>query len=544
MQHVRRSGHPSRYAQAGATALSLMVGACTGELEAGGTRGVHDATPHAPPAMRRLSAQQYLNSVADLLGDGVAPTTTLEADISVNGFVALGTSRMTVSPRGAELYEQAALEVADQAMGDATRRDALVPCTPSGTVDAECAREVITELGHRAWRRPLTPAELDTYTAIATRSAEVLGNFHEGLEMAIAGLLQSPNFLFRVEVGEPIPEGGRRYTSLEMASRLSFALWNSIPDDALLAAGERGELATEEGVREAAWRLLDSPRASTAVRAFFGELLRLEALDRLPQDATDFPLRTETIGASMREGTLLTIEHQLWERDGGYRSLFDSRTTFVDQDLAALYGVPARTEPGFAQVELPADGARGGILGEGHILALLSHASATSPTVRGKFVREALLCQSIPPPPPDVGELPEPSPDLPTMRERLREHRENPACATCHAVTDPIGLGLENFDAIGAFRERENGALIDPSGELDGTSFADARGLGEALRDHPDLTRCLVRNLYRYSSGHVETTREARMLDRVALGFEDEGLRTLMVEIVSSSGFRLTSEAE
>jgi hypothetical protein len=164
--------------------------------------------------------------------------------------------------------------------------------------------------------------------------------------------------------------------------------------------------------------------------------------------------------------------------------------------------------------------------------------------VRGKFVREALLCQSIPPPPPDVGELPEPSPDLPTMRERLREHRENPACATCHAVTDPIGLGLENFDAIGAFRERENGALIDPSGELDGTSFADARGLGDALRDHPDLTRCLVRNLYRYSSGHVETTRETRMLDRVALGFEDEGLRTLMVEIVSSSGFRLTSEAE
>jgi len=190
----------------------------------------------------------------------------------------------------------------------------------------------------------------DTYTAIATRSAEVLGNFHEGLEMAIAGLLQSPNFLFRVEVGEPTPEGGRRYTSLEMASRLSFALWHSIPDEALLAAGERGELATEEGVREAAWRLLDSPRASTAVRAFFSEMLRLEALDRLPQYATDFPFRTETIGASMREGTLLTIQHQLWERDGGYRSLFDSPTTFVDQDLAALYGVPAPTGPGFAQV--------------------------------------------------------------------------------------------------------------------------------------------------------------------------------------------------
>src|SRR5690606_29643853 len=137
----------------------------------------------------------------------------------------------------------------------------------------------------------------------------------------------------------------------------------------------------------------------------------------------------------------------------------------------------------------------------------------------GKFVREALLCQSIPAPPANVGELPEPSPELPTMRERLREHRENPACAGCHSVMDPIGLGLENFDAIGAFRGRENGAIIDPSGELDGALFDDARGLGEALAEHPQITTCLVRNLYRYGSGHVETRGEEPTIQELAGAF-------------------------
>ncbi|MDQ3034674.1 MAG: DUF1592 domain-containing protein [Myxococcota bacterium] len=534
-----------------AAALALAPG-CLGVIDdspagpAGTDPRVRPGEPAAlpSPTMRRLTGDQYRNTVADLLGEGVGPTGALEADSILNGFVALGASRATISPIGAELYERAALEVADQAMSDPTRRAELVPCTPASTADAACAREFVIEFGRRAWRRPLETVEVDTYSMIAVRSAEVLADFYEGIELAIAALLQSPNFLFRVELGEAAPEGRRRFTSLEMASRLSYALWSSTPDETLLAAAERGELATEDGVRREAERMLASPRARSAVRSFFGEMLRLEALDRLPQDPALYPNMSDTIGAAMRESTLRTIETQLFDGDASYRSLFDSRSTFVDAELADLYGLPAPDGGGFVEVELPADGPRAGLLGHGSVLALLSHSHASSPTVRGKFVREALLCQTIPPPPPDVGELPEPSPDLPTMRERLAEHRANPACASCHQVTDPIGLGLENFDAIGAFRELENGATIDPSGELDGTAFADARGLGEALRDHPELTRCLVRNLYRYASGHVETRAEAPMLDALATAFDDGRLRLLLVELVASDGFRHTGAVE
>jgi hypothetical protein len=253
---------------------------------------------------------------------------------------------------------------------------------------------------------------------------------------------------------------------------------------------------------------------------------------------------TDTIGAAMRESTLKTIEHHLLEAELPYRSLFDSRTMFVNSELAALYELRDPEETGFVEVELPEDGPRAGLLGHASLLAALSHSHASSPTLRGKFVRESLLCQTIPPPPPEVGEIPEPSPGLPTMRERLAIHRENPVCASCHAMTDPIGLGLENFDAIGAFRTLENNVVIDASGELDGEVFTDARELGDALRDHPELMRCLVRNLFRFTSGRVETETEAPMLDALAAGHEGGSLRELDVELVTSDGFRRTGPVE
>jgi hypothetical protein len=527
--------------QAGPTGTSRVPGGPTGPGPIG-TLPPGSTEPGALPAptIRRLTQAQYRAAIADLLGDDVAPTGELEPDSILNGLVALGASRVTISPTGAELYEAAALEVAQQAIADPAHRAELVTCSPS----ASCARAFVADFGRLAWRRSLDPVEIETYTAIATRGAEVLGDFHQGIELAIAGLLQSPNFLFRVELGESDADGRRRYTSVEMASRLAFALWETTPDDLLLEAGERGDLATADGVRREAERLLASPRARAAVRGFFGDLLRLEKLDPLIHDPAIFPQATATLGASMREGTLLTVERHLLDDELSYRSLFDTRTTFVDAQLAALYEVPAPSGGGFAEIDLPVDGPRAGLLGQASLLALMSHSHASSPTRRGKFVREALLCGTIPPPPDDVGELPEPSPDLPTMRERLAEHRTNPACATCHAVTDPIGLGLENFDGIGAFRELENDATIDPSGELDGVPFADARELGAALRDHPDLVSCLTRSLFRFAAGHVETDAEEAMLEALATAFDDGTLRQLLIEIVASDGFRLTGAVE
>ncbi len=537
-------------------ALGLLAPGCIGELadrQAGpsgapprtppGTPPIATPTTPAPATLRRLSAAQYTETVRALFGDDLTLAVELEPDTALNGFVAIGSSRATVSPRAAELYEQAALDLADRALLDAPRRASLVPCSPSGGVDAACARTFVASLGRRAWRRPLEAEEVERYATIADESARVLGDFYAGLSMATAGLLQSPHFLFRVESGELLPDGRRRYTGWEMASRLSYALWNGPPDEELLRAAEAGELTTDEGLRTQALRLAHDDRCGATVRDFFAELLRLEGLARLPQDPAIFPQMSPTIGAAMRESTLRGVEAHLMTRGLDYRSLFTSRDVFVDAELARLYGVAEPAAGEWAEVTLPSGGARAGLLGHGSVLAVTGHSHASSPTLRGKFVREALLCQSIPPPPMDVGELPEPSPELPTMRERLAAHRENPACASCHTFMDPIGLGLENFDAIGAYRETENGARIDPTGELDEIAFDDARGLGEALASHPRLTGCLVRNLYRYTTGHVETSGEEPTLAALTTTFDaDSSVRELLVELVSSDGFRYAGE--
>ena len=210
--------------------------------------------------------------------------------------------------------------------------------------------------------------------------------------------------------------------------------------------------------------------------------------------------------------------------------------------MAALYGVPTMLR-GFGPLELPPE--RAGLLTHGAVLASYAHPEVGSPTLRGRFVRTALLCDTIPPPPDDVGEIPEVSEDAVTLRERLAEHRENPSCAGCHARMDPIGLALENFDGIGAYRETENGAVIDASGELDGAEYDDAAGLGNALADHPDLMTCFVRNFYRYATGHIETPGETRSILLLARDFEDSGfIKALLTELLMSEGFRTAGEPQ
>ena len=503
--------------------------------------GIPDTLLPVPGTLRRLSAPQYVQTVKDLFGDSIEVTGELEPDTAVNGFVSVGSSRTTISPRGVEQYETAAFEVAAQVVADTALRSSLVPCAPS---DA-CLREVVETLGRRAWRRPLTPDEIDRYHAIAVDASTTLGDFWGGVEFAIAGLLQSPSFLFRVELGEPDPDDPTRlrYTDWEMASRLSYFLWNTTPDDELLDAAAAGELTDPAGLRLQATRLAESPRARGAVRTFFSEALDLVAMDDIAKDTSIYPMMTPTMGASMREGTLRTIEHLVFETEADYRSFFDTPITYVNDELATIYGLEPPGTGAFEQVMLPADGMRAGILGQAAVLARNSHPTVSSPTLRGKFVRQVLLCQEIPAPPADVGELPEPSPDAPTMRERLAAHRENAACAGCHALMDPIGLGLENFDGIGVFRTTENDVTIDPSGELDGVYFADARELGVALRDHPDLGECLVRNLYRFATGHIETRGEEVSILHLVDGFEDDyAIRSLLVDVVLSEGFRYAGE--
>lgn len=247
---------------------------------------------HAPtsPVLKRLTSTQYVASVRDLLGDAVLIPDEVEPDEAVNGLLTVGSSVTSISPVGVEEYESAAFDLAEQALADPSTRAALVPCAASALRDDACAEAALGDFGRRAWRRPLTEPELARLVGVAGTAADTLGDFDAGLVYGLAGILQSPYFLYRVELGEDDPDvpGGRRYTDWEMASRLSYFLWNTTPDDELLAAAEAGELTTDAGLDAQVDRLLADERAREGVRNFFSEMLQLHALDELNKDPTVF----------------------------------------------------------------------------------------------------------------------------------------------------------------------------------------------------------------------------------------------------------------
>ena len=526
-------------------------GSGTGGSGTGGSGGTSPpAFVPAPATLRRLTLDQYANTVRDLLGANITLPTDLEPDTPLNGLTSIGAARTAFSPRAIEQLETAALSLSQQALADPTARAALVTCTPSAAVDDACARRVVTSFGRRAWRRPLTTDEVNRYTTVATQASMTLMDVWNGLRFAVAGILQSPHFLYREELGTPdaAKPSQRAFNGFEIATRLSYFAWGTTPDDQLLTAAEAGKLSSDAGLREQAERLVASPRARAATEIFFSELLHLADLDDLPQLPNVYPQASATLGASMRAETLRVLEDVAWNGDGDFRSVLETRTTFVNAELAKLYGVPAPAGTGFVKATLPSDGMRLGLLGQGSFLALNAHADSTSPTRRGKFIREVLLCQAIPPPPPDVDTTLPPNSGTAglTMRQRLEKHRSVATCAACHRTMDPIGLGLENFDGIGAFRTSEVGQTIDASGELDGVAFRDARELATALKNHPDFAACVTRSVFRFATGHVETPGEEPAVLDLSRNVAADGyrFRSLLLGLVMSPSFRFTGAPE
>ncbi|MBI5515136.1 MAG: DUF1592 domain-containing protein [Deltaproteobacteria bacterium] len=493
----------------------------------------------APGTLHRLTARQYRNAVRDLLG-AVTPPADLDVDTSLHGFTSVGASQVDVNPRAAELYEAAALDLSGQAFNDAARRVALVGCEPS-RADDDCARGFLARFGRRAFRRPLTGEETGRYVGLSLRTATVFNDPWAGLRYAVAGLLQSPHFLYRVELGQgPSEPQGRRYSDFEVASRLSFFLWDSTPDEALLDAAAAGSLGTREGVRGQARRLLQAPAARPAVQHFFAEWLKLERLDTLSRDPGVYPQFTPSLAASMREELLRVVDELVFTRDADLRELFDGRTTFVNPELARLYNLSGVLGPGFERVTFPEGSPRSGVLTSAGFLSLNAHETVTSPTRRGRFVRQFLLCQELRDPPADVPPLPPPGGVPTTLRQRLEVHRTAASCAGCHALMDPLGFAFENFDPIGAYRTTDNGLPVDPRGTFEGAPFRSARELGSLLRRDPRTSACVTRMLYRHATGHRETEGEARVLASLSEAFtrNDHRLRELLVELVASDGFR------
>ncbi len=431
--------------------------------------------------------------------------------------------------------------------GDTPSRRRIFTCRPAEDAEAAteraCAAEILGTLARRAYRRPATGADVDLLLGFY-EDGRADGGFEPGIEMALRRLLVSPEFLLRVERDPAGADGPYRVSDLELASRLSFFLWSSLPDDELIEAAARGALRDPAVLEAQVRRMLADERSRSLVTSFAAQWLYLRNLPAVSPDFIVFPDFDETLRRALRQETELFFESVLRE-DRSALDLITADYTFVNERLARHYGMPGVAGSHFRRVPLPPGSPRGGLLGHGSILAVTGYATRTSPVVRGKWVLENLLGTPPPPPPPNVPPLnEEKSAAALSMRERMEEHRRNPVCAACHALMDPVGLSLENFDAIGRWRALTAGlAPIDASGGLpDGTTFDGVAGLRQAILDRSDqFVRTLADKLLTYALGRATEHYDAPAVRAVERAAAAGGYRfsDLVLGIVRSTPFQM-----
>ncbi|MFO0637109.1 MAG: DUF1592 domain-containing protein [Nannocystaceae bacterium] len=520
---------------------------------AGDGDGGEDDAPEAEPAvrvqLRRLTREQYNRSIQQLLGADVVLPMALPPDAVDHHFTTVGTAPLPISSFDVEQYEAAAVALADAIVDDETRRAALVGCDPA---TAACLDGFVDSFARLAFRRTLSATESQRYHDLAQATAARFEDPWQGVHATLSAVLASPNFLYIADVGEPDPEveGRRRYTSVEMASRLSFFLWGHGPDAALLDRAEAGELDDAETVAEVAADMMAQPSARDGMGRFFREWLSIEAMSTQTKDAEVFADATPELFGSMAQEIEQMVQHIVFESDESMLSLLDTRTAFVDDRLAAIYGMEAQGG-GMVAVQRADDDPRVGMLGTAAVLSLTSRRARTAPTLRGIYVQQRWRCVDLPPPPPDVDveipDNPEDEPTPSTMREMLEEHDTNPACASCHSVVDPLGLALEHFDAMGRWRNDDRGMTIDDSGKLGESEFHGLAELVALLREDPEVETCMARQLYRYATGHLEQEdQDGPAIVALAEDFAAaEGrLSAFVPQLVSSTAFRTFAEVE
>jgi hypothetical protein len=510
------------------------------------------ASAGGPTVLRRLTQAQYRHIVADLFGPDIKIGGRFEPEMRDSGLIEVGAGRASVPASGLEQYGKMARSIAAQVF-DKQHRAQMVDCQPASPAapDDACAKHFLADAGRLLYRRKLSDEELTDLVKGAADATRKAGSFDAGLELTLAGMLQAPQFLFAWEQAEPDPDNKetQRLDAYSKAARLSFFLWDTAPDDVLLSAAERGELDTDKGVQKQVDRMMSSARLEDGVRAFFTDMLGFDGFDNLAKDPAIYPKYSFTLAVNAEEQTLRTITGHLLAKDGDYRDLFTTRDTVLSRPLGAVYGipiapdVPGATPDGWQPYSFPAGDPRSGLLMQVSFLALHSHPGRTSPTLRGKALRETFLCQKVPDPPGNVNfniVQDTKNPLYKTVRQRLSAHATQPTCVGCHKMMDPIGLALENFDSVGSYRAAENGTMIDGSGEIDGVKFTDAAGLGQAVHDHPATSACLVNRIYAYAVGRAPTKSETEWLRAdVMKSFAADGyrLKPLMRDIATSAVF-------
>lgn len=505
--------------------------------ESGGEFGSCDRPSPGSAPIRRLTPFELDNTLLELLGDDTHPASSLpeEGGSGFDNNAEVGAVSRLVAQKYMQLSEDVAVRATQDVPG-------LLGCATAD--DADCLRAFVESFGRRAWRRPLEGDEVDAMVALYD---DTRLDFDEATSTGVLlqAFLQSPFFLYRVELtgveaadGDAVPLDG-----YEMATRLSYLLWGSMPDDALFAAAEAGALSTPEEIEAQARRMLEDPRSLRATLHFYEQWLLYRNLDVLAKDTDVFPAFTPEIAALQRQEVEAFIGDVL-RGDGSLETLLTADYTFVNDELAAFYGLEGTFGPGFEKVNLP--GRASGIVTQGGVMSVFAKPNQTSPVARGLYVREHLLCQ-IPPPPPDNVDLrpPEPSEGA-TTRERYAQHSEDPACAGCHALMDRIGFGLENYDGIGRWRDEENGATIDASGSiaqagLEDENFDGPVQLGERLVLSASMQECVAQQWFRYAYGRTESEEvDACTLEQVHERFEASGhnLRELLVDLTQTDAFR------
>ncbi len=531
-------------------AATLFVG-CTGSIGGDDGNAIEDSIAKSlcvvDTPIRRLTRFEYNRTVRDLLGDTSNPADLLPPEEEVAGFnnqaAALTSSDLLI-----EQYMKVAEDVSTRAVDNI---EALLPnCDPELDGNDSCASSFIQDFGKRAFRRPLLQSETERFKAVfdwALADAD-LGRFEDGIQLVIETMLQSPSFLYRPELGEQTPIEGDivPFTSWETATKLSYMLWNTMPDDALFAAAEADELRTKEQIAAQARRMLEDDKARDLVRNFHTQWLQLTHLDSLTKDTGVYPDYDNSIRGLWKEEIQTFVEQVILEGDGSLKTLLTADYSFMNEQLASFYGddvLDSVSGPELRQVRLEPE-RRAGFLTSAGLMASHANVNQSSPVFRGKFVREQLMCNTLPLPPNDlVIEPPELDPTK-TTKEQFEEIGANPACAGCHTLMNPIGFIFEHYDGIGQWRDQQNGKPIDATGQVVQTDDIDgdydgAPELARALADSTQVQECVSSQWFRFAYNRTVTSEDSCSIEQLNDVFRasDFNIKSLLVALTQTNAF-------
>ncbi len=515
-----------------AAACNRQNAAATGDVSTGGATCVAGAS-----TLRRLTQTEYNNTVRDLLGDTTQPAATFPADSRNLGF---DNNQQTLSmpPVLVARYESAAEKLIDDAWARDTSVSAtawLRVCDPASVGEAACAKQIIARFAKKAWRRAVDDSELAPLYALLDVAKAQGDGFDAGVKLALRAVLLSPNFVYRSEADSP---ANKPLSDYALASRLSYFLWSSMPDDELFAKADAGTLHSPDVLQAEVRRMLADPKAQALVDSFGAQWLDTIDMPLISPDPKLYPQVTRTLKQAMHDETTLFFQEFL----KGTRSaldMLDADFTFVNGELASFYGIAGVSGATMQKVQLPAGSNRGGLLRQAGVLALTSLMNRTSVARRGKWVLSQLLCQSPPPPPPGIPPLPTTPPPGATQRQILEQHASSSACSGCHAKMDPIGFALENFDTVGSYRTQDNGGPIDATGTVDGQAIDGAAQLESVIKADPALPSCLAQMVYSYALGRSVQTGDSATIAQITQQLMKSGgsLSELFYDVATSSAF-------